>query len=96
MGGTGFYVRALAEGLFREPEMDVSRRERLRAWTWAQEGLARWATRLDPAYSGGGRQRAARTVEVALLTGRPLSWWQQHARSDGVMRPWYVVLTLPR
>jgi tRNA dimethylallyltransferase len=96
VGGTGFYVRALAEGLFREPEMDMARREKLRRWSEGVEGLGRWATRLDPGYGGGGKQRAARTVEVALLTGRPLSWWQSHARSEGIMRPWYIRLTLPR
>lgn len=96
VGGTGFYVRALADGLFREPEMDPARRERLRSWTGQREPLARWAARLDPQYTGGGRQRAARTVEVALLTGRPLSWWQREARVEGVMRPWYLRLTAPR
>src|SRR5207245_468626 len=30
VGGTGFYVRALAEGMFREPPLDAARRERLR------------------------------------------------------------------
>src|SRR5205807_2155255 len=45
---------------------------------------------------GGGRQRAGRAVEVALLTGRGLSWWQEHARETGAMRPWYIQLTLPR
>lgn len=96
VGGTGFYIRAVADGLFREPAMDPARRERLRAWADRRDGLARWATRLDPRYGGGGRQRAARTVEVTLLTGRPLSWWQRTARAEGVMRPWYLRLTLPR
>jgi len=96
VGGTGFYVRALADGLFREPPMDGERRTRLRDWSDAHPGLAAWAARLDPRYTGGGRQRAARTVEVALLTGRPLSWWQAQARSDGVIRPWYVRLSVPR
>lgn len=96
VGGTGFYVRALAEGLFREPPMDPARRERLRRWARAFSPLAAWATRLDPAYSGGGRQRAARTVEVALLSGRPLSWWQARARAEGAIDAWYVRLTLPR
>ena len=52
--------------------------------------------RLDSGYRGGGRQRAARTIEVALLTGRPLSEWQRRARAEGAMRPWYVRLTVPR
>jgi tRNA dimethylallyltransferase len=98
VGGTGLYVRALAEGLFREPPFDAGRRERLRAWTAGVPAarLAHWAARLDRRYGGGGRQRAARAVEVALMTGRGLSWWQQHARETGAMRPWYIHLTLPR
>jgi tRNA dimethylallyltransferase len=98
VGGTGFYVRALADGLFQEPPLDPVRREGLRAWSGALEGpdVARWASRLDPRFTGGGRQRAARVIEVALLTGRPLSLWQRMARAAGVMRPWYIVLTLPR
>lgn len=98
VGGTGFYVRALADGLFQEPPLDPARRDRLRVWTADLGGsdVARWAARLDAQFTGGGRQRAARAVEVALLTGRPLSLWQRMARAAGVMRPWYVVLTLPR
>jgi tRNA dimethylallyltransferase len=96
VGGTGFYVRALADGLFREPPLDRERRERLRDWCRGAERLGNWAVRLDPGYRGGGRQRAARVVEVALLTGRPLSWWQQRALATGIMRPWYVRLTVPR
>jgi len=96
VGGTGLYIRALADGLFREPPLDPERRARLAGWTSHADGLGRWATRLDPKYAGGGRQRAARTVEVALLTGQPLSWWQRRARAEGVMRPWYVRLALPR
>jgi tRNA dimethylallyltransferase len=96
VGGTGLYIRALADGLFQEPPLDPERRTRLARWTGAAEGLARWAARLDPGYAGGGWQRAARTVEVALLTGKPLSWWQRQARAQGVMRPWYVRLSVPR
>jgi len=96
VGGTGFYVRALAEGLFREPPMVPERRDRLRRFLTTMPEVAAWAVRLDPGFSGGGRQRAARTVEVALLSGQPLSWWQAHARETGVLTPWYVRLTVPR
>ena len=98
VGGTGLYVRALAEGLFLEPPLDPARRERLRAWMadLTSARLAHWAARLDRRFAGGGRQRAGRAVEVALLTGRGLSWWQEHARATGAMRPWYIQLTLPR
>jgi tRNA dimethylallyltransferase len=98
VGGTGLYVRALAEGLFAEPALDPLRRRALDAWTARLEPieLLRWADRLDPAFRGGGRQRAARAVEVALLTGRPLSHWQQAARAQAAVEPWYIVLTAPR
>jgi tRNA dimethylallyltransferase len=98
VGGSGLYVRALAEGLFHEPPFDPDRRERLRAWSESLEGpeLARWAGRLDAAFPGGGRQRAARAIEVALLTGHSLSWWQREARANGTVLPWYIHLTLPR
>jgi tRNA dimethylallyltransferase len=96
VGGTGFYVRALADGLFHEPPLDSGRRARLRDLLKGADDLAAWAVRLDPAFSGGGRQRAARSVEVALLTGRPLSWWQRHAAAAGAITPWYVRLTVPR
>lgn len=98
VGGTGLYVRALAEGLFREPPLDAARRRSLDAWLARLESLdlVRWAARLDPGFSGGGRQRASRAVEVAMLSGRPLSWWQQEARTSAGIRPWYVVLSAPR
>jgi tRNA dimethylallyltransferase len=98
VGGTGLYVRALAEGLFAEPSLDPAKRRSMDAWTARLEPieLLRWASRLDPGFRGGGRQRAARAIEVALLSGRPLSYWQQAARAQGSLDPWYIVLTVPR
>ena len=98
VGGTGLYIRALAEGLFQEPPLDAARRRSLDAFTARLEPLEllRWAGRLDPGFRGGGRQRAARAIEVALLTGHPLSHWQEVARARGAVDPWYIVLTVPR
>jgi len=98
VGGTGFYIRALGDGLFQEPDLDPDAREALRDWTDNLDtgALVRWAGRLDPRFGGGGRQRAARAIEVALLTGYPLSHWQEVARETGAIRPWYIQLTLPR
>jgi len=98
VGGTGLYIRALMEGLFREPALDARKRAALEALLERQtEGeLVRWAGRLDPHYGGGGRQRAMRSIEIALLTGHPLSHWQRAAREERSFRPWYVVLSVPR
>lgn len=98
VGGTGLYVRALMEGLFREPVLDANRRTALESeleeLTLGE--LVRWAGRLDPAYGGGGRQRALRCIEIAVLTGYPLSYWQRSAREQRPFDPWYVVLSVPR
>lgn len=86
VGGTGFFLRALTEPLFQEPELDAGRRAALEEWLRALDGatLRRWLAALDPAAaqalgSGGGRQRVLRAVEVALLTGRSLSWWHRYS-----------------
>lgn len=98
VGGTGLYVRSLAEGLFREPALNPTLRHDLQAWgeNLPDAEVVRWAARLDPGFKGGGRQRALRAVELALLTGHPLSYWQQAARANGAITPWYVVLSAPR
>ncbi|HEX6990473.1 MAG TPA: tRNA (adenosine(37)-N6)-dimethylallyltransferase MiaA [Gemmatimonadales bacterium] len=98
VGGTGLYVRALAEGLFHEPPLDQERRRHLDAWLARLDSLelVRWAGRLDPAFAGGGRQRAQRAIEIALLTGRALTHWQRAARAARSIDPWYVVLSAPR
>lgn len=98
VGGTGLYVKALAEGLFLEPPLEPGQRRGLEGWLAGLEGreLLRWAGRLDPGFKGGGRQRAARAIEVALLSGRPLGWWQAAARAESLVAPWYVLLTVPR
>ncbi len=78
-GGTGLYVRALLRGLADMPGRDAGLRR----------GLARWESRrgigslhgmlqvLDPASAARlaprDRQRIVRAVEVALISGRPLS-----------------------
>jgi tRNA dimethylallyltransferase len=99
VGGTGFYLRALFDGLFEEPELEAERRSRLGAWlrALASEEPARWARRLDAGFRGGGRQRAQRAVEIALLTGRSLSALQaaRPAAPRGVTA-WYAVLTADR
>lgn len=100
-GGTGLFVRALLAPLFREPELDADRRRRLGAWLARRETveLADWAARLDPAFAARlgvvDRQRAGRGVEIALLTGRPLSWWHAHAPGDGPIPARSFVLELP-
>lgn len=102
-GGTGFFLRALTEPIFREPAMDASRLRLLRGVLddTAVEVLSHWVGRLDPERApvarAGGRQRLARTVEVALMTGRPLSWWHRHSGTEGPpLKGLIVILDLSR
>ena len=99
VGGTGFYVRALFDGLFDEPPMEPGQRDALRHLLAAMDRptLERWAARLDPGFAGGGAQRAARTVEIALLAGRSLSVLQRSSAPPiAAARPWYARLVVPR
>lgn len=107
VGGTGFFIRALTEPLFREPTMDRGRREALKAVLAEKDDveLGAWLETLDPAGArtlaerggGAGRQRVLRSLEMALLTGRPLGWWHEHRTAE---RPGLAarifVLSLPR
>ena len=88
--GRGRRNRTLREGagrraLRRTAARSGCRRKDLERWTATLEPveLVRWAGRLDPGFKGGGRQRAARAIEVALLTGRPLSYWQAAGAGPG-------------
>lgn len=102
-GGTGFFLRALMEPLFREPALNPERVACLRAFLRSRgsEELERWVRVLDPERAtlaiAGGAQRIERTLEIALLTGRRLSWW--HRAGPGTTpaaEGRVVVLEVPR
>jgi tRNA dimethylallyltransferase len=72
--------------MFEEPEVDGARKEALKRILNEQSRaeLLRWLEALDPAGASrlppeAGRQRLARLIEIVLLTGRTLHWWQTHS-----------------
>ena len=67
VGGTGFYIKALMEGLSEIPEIPDEIRNRVRAMN--HQELEKMAPNLDT-------QRAMRATEVLLATGKPIEWWQ--------------------
>jgi tRNA dimethylallyltransferase len=82
VGGTGFFLRSLTHPLFSEPTLDKIRlgalRDHLNGLPLSE--LLRWAQAMEPGrWEGesleGGRHRLTRALEIALLTGRSLSWW---------------------
>lgn len=102
-GGTGFFLRAVMEPIFREPPLDPTRVERLREWLGGQpsDTLVRFVRALDPERAPvaveGGPQRMSRAIEVALLSGVSLSRWHREAPADGRgVRGVVVALELPR
>jgi tRNA dimethylallyltransferase len=94
VGGTGFYVRALTDPLDEAPVLDGSRRARLAALLepLGVDELRRWALRLDPPRAHLGRTQLLRAVEVALLTGRPLSSWHRGGPSAPAVAARYLVV----
>ncbi|HTE05547.1 MAG TPA: tRNA (adenosine(37)-N6)-dimethylallyltransferase MiaA [Planctomycetota bacterium] len=100
-GGTPLYLRALLLGLCPTPPADPLLREELSA-RWDRDGEAavraelaaldgESAARLFP----GDRKRLLRALEVAHLTGRPLSEWQRE-RTAPVVPGRIVVAALAR
>lgn len=77
-GGTGFYLRALLDGLFPGPGRDDTLRERLAAREARKPGsLHRLLRRFDPVSAARihpkDRQKLVRALEVCLLLRRPMS-----------------------
>lgn len=78
-GGTGLYIRALLRGLADLPGRHAELRRRLAAWEArrGERSLHRMLDVLDPSSAARlapkDRQRVVRAVEVALLSGVPLS-----------------------
>jgi tRNA dimethylallyltransferase len=77
-GGTGFYLRALLDGLFEGPSRDQPLRDRLAAREARRPGsLHRLLTRFDSAAArkihANDVPKVMRALEVCLVTRRPVS-----------------------
>ncbi len=83
VGGTGLYLKALIEGVFGGPGRSQEIRERLHriGETKGLDHLYRLLERKDPAAADriepADQVRIVRSLEVYLLTGRPISQLQQ-------------------
>ena len=102
-GGTGFFLKAITEPVFSEPPLDSARLKKIRRYLSALDYrvLAKWVENLDPVRASlaidGGPQRMSRTIEVALLTGKPLSSWHRESPPDvATLTGLIIQLELPR
>jgi len=102
VGGSGFYVHALASGLAQIPASDPEVRRELRQ-RLEEEGLRALRgelERLDPVTARrlgeGDTQRILRALEVAIGTGRPLSAWIGDPAAVPELDAAWIGLTLSR
>jgi len=83
VGGTGLYLRALAQGLFGGPDVDPALRAELEARARAEGSPALHAelAPLDPVAAArihpNDAKRVVRALEVLRQSGRTLSDWQR-------------------
>jgi tRNA dimethylallyltransferase len=103
VGGTGFYLRALIEGLFKGPERSEKLRMRMRAIIHRKGAgiLHRALRRVDPLSADKIAEKDAdriiRAYEVYLVSGRSMNWWQQQPRDVFHGYRWLKIgISLPR
>jgi tRNA dimethylallyltransferase len=103
VGGTGFYLRALIDGLFEGPARSEELRARMRK-VIRRKGpqiLHRALRRVDPECARKIAQmdaeRIVRAYEVYLLSGKSMTWWQQQPRDAFKGHRWLKLgINLPR
>jgi tRNA dimethylallyltransferase len=101
VGGTMLYFKALREGLAPMPPADATVRAAIDAEAAAQGWPALHAelARIDPATAARlaprDSQRIQRALEVARVSGRPLSSWHAQGRSPGVAASWPLLSLEP-
>lgn len=100
VGGTGFYLRSLTQGLFEGPGRDEALRRRLAAERAAGVDLHARLAAVDPTAAArlapADWPRIERALEVFELSGRPISQWQrEHALAEEPFRVFMAALELP-
>jgi len=94
VGGTGFYMSIILDGIFSEKSKDTALRQRL--WQEAQrytgERLYRRLKKIDPLAAARihphDLRRVIRALEVCIKTGRPISELQKKRR--GIFEQYHV------
>ena len=93
VGGTGYYINAILNGISPMPDISPENRARAREMVatdlnGARKMLPRDFTATDP-------QRVARAVEVFLQTGRHITEWQKLPRSGAIVPMPHKILINP-
>lgn len=93
VGGTGYYINVLLNGISAIPEIDDATRKRARDMVEADLNAVRKMLGKD--FSFTDPQRVARALEVFLATGQQLSDWQKQPRTGALIGDAYKILVLP-
>lgn len=93
VGGTGYYINALINGL--SPMPDISDENRLRARQLVANDIAAARSMLPDDFIATDPQRIARAVEVYLQTGHHITEFQNMARSGALVPNAKRILVCP-
>ena len=101
-GGTGLYIKALAEGLNEIPDIPVAVRQHVIELhqQFGVEKLRAELLKYDPEFPLRGdihnANRMMRALEVAMHTGNPISQYQTGEKAKRDFTISYVVMEMPR
>ena len=93
VGGTGYYINVLLNGIAEIPEISPENRDIARDMVKNQMDKVRKL--LPPEFVAADPQRIARAVEVFLETGIHLTDWQKNPRRGALVPNAYKILVLP-
>lgn len=93
VGGTGYYINVLLNGISQIPE--ISEETRKRAREMVKNDIESVRKMLPADFMPTDPQRIARALEVFLETGKHLSQWQKNPRTGALVPDAYKVLVLP-
>lgn len=93
VGGTGYYINALINGISPIPDIDSDIRNRARQMVTTD--IASVRNLLQPDFKATDPQRVARALEVFLQTGKHLTFWQNLPREGAVISDAFKIVINP-
>lgn len=93
VGGTGYYINVLLNGISQIPE--ISEQNRIRARDIVENDMSKAREILPTDFIMIDPQRTARALEVFFETGVHLTDWQKNPRTGAIISDAYKILVLP-